>query len=132
MWLGLLLEDGGFAASLGVTPEQKATLREYVEHSRERMKLLREKMEATALEQARLLTQPDIDEPAVMDSVERLGALRTELAKLRIRQLLILRDTLTPEQIEKARGLMRERMARRREELPDRDRPERPRREDAW
>jgi len=48
-----------------------------------------------------MLTGETIDEDALMRTVERLGHVRTEMAKLRIRQLLAIRNTLNKEQVQK-------------------------------
>lgn len=53
--------------------------------------------------------QPPDDSGEIMKTVEEIGRLRTEQAKLNIQNLLVIRKYLTPEQIGKARELLRDR-----------------------
>ena len=67
-----------------------------------------------ALDQAnrmsKLLLSPDANTNEVIIAVEEIGRLRTEQAKLAVQNLLVVRKYLTPEQIRKARELMRAQM----------------------
>ncbi|MBN1556644.1 MAG: hypothetical protein JW951_00700 [Lentisphaerae bacterium] len=103
-----LIRDPEFAAEAGLTGKQIETLREQVFNQREREIELRAQLEKTALEQARLLTEPTIDRGAVMQAVEETGKIRTELAKLKMEHLLTVKETLSEEQIEKIKRLARE------------------------
>lgn len=88
-----------------------------------KMKLidLKAKMEKVGLEQAKAMTQKDVDEDKLMDLVEDAGKLRTEMAKLQIKKMVLFRKHIDPEKMEKIRGAMRERMQSRRqgEERPE-------------
>ena len=70
----------------------------------------------TALEQASLLTGKEVDEAAVMAAVEKAGKARTEIAKLRVKAILMLKETLTDEQREQVHKMMAERFRGRRKE----------------
>ncbi len=112
---GLLLkalERPEVVAKLGITEATVKALRESAETQRTGLVDLRGRMEKAALAQARLLAADDVDEAAVMAAVEELGALRTEMAKLRIRQLLLIKQHLSPEQLAKVRELLGRRRGR--------------------
>jgi len=67
-----------------------------------------------------------VDENAVMKAVEEAGEVRTAMAKLKVRQLLLVKRTFTPEQIELARKRMRQHMMRARDAQQERRRRDRP------
>jgi Spy/CpxP family protein refolding chaperone len=120
-----------------LSEEQVATMKEAAETFRAKHKEWGEKMKAAAVEQARLISEPTVDEEAVMKAVEAVGAVHIEMAKLRTRHLLALRGMLTADQREKLRQFadnMRERGPRKprgdREEEPRRRRPRRGPREE--
>jgi Spy/CpxP family protein refolding chaperone len=96
-----LLESPEIAEAAGITEEQQAMLRDARFESKTREIELRADLEKTGLEQARLMTEETVDEAAVLAAVEKAGALRTELAKLKIGQVLLVKKTLTPEQLKK-------------------------------
>lgn len=117
------------AQELDLSDEQMGQLKAANTSLRERQSALQEKLRHAGLQQARLMTDAEIDEDALMDAVEKAGAIRTEMAKLRVRELLTLRRTLSDEQIHKLQALKRratERMEengeRWREEMKDRSR----------
>jgi Spy/CpxP family protein refolding chaperone len=98
---------------LGVTAETAASLKTALEALRaEQMRLGAEK-EAAAMEQVRLLSEPAIDEDAVMAAVEKTAALQLQLAKLQVRSIIEIRKALTAPQLERARELVRERLRER-------------------
>jgi len=99
--MGRLLGNAEVAAHLGLSETQMETLKVSAREIRQLRDELRADMEKESLEQARMLTGETIDEDALMRTVERLGDVRTEMAKLRIRQLLVIRNTLNKEQAQK-------------------------------
>lgn len=109
------------AEEIGLTEEQVKTLREGMEDLKNKAKDLRAEMKKAAMEQAKLMTESAVDEEAVMEAVEKTGQIRTEIAKLQIKQLLLVKNTLTREQIEQTRQRMRERMKKRFERRGERD-----------
>lgn len=102
------------AKELGLTDEQIAGLREKIFGLKQKQIELGADLEKVGLQQAKLMSEKKIDEAAVMAQVEKAGALRTEQAKLRVQGLLILKKTLSDEQIEKAREMVGDRMGMRR------------------
>ena len=134
-----LLQKEWLVKELGITEEQIAGLKKSAEETEAEMKKLRTEMETAAMQQAKLISEKVIDETAVLEAVERTGQVRTEMAKLRIRQLLTVKKLLTREQLEKlnemrerrmregdgpARGEIRERLRERMEQGGGADREE--------
>ncbi|MDI6774813.1 MAG: periplasmic heavy metal sensor [Verrucomicrobiota bacterium] len=118
-----LMEIPGLVREIGLTEDQIAALRKAAGEMEAASRKLRSEMEQSGALQSRLLTAASLDEDALMAAVEKAGAARTEMAKLRLRQLILFKKTLTPEQMEKIknlRGRLREEMAdpeKRRERL---------------
>ena len=111
--LGRFLMHPKAAEELGLTPAQVTTLKEQAEPLRTEMESLRKELEQASVEQAKLLTGGSVEEDALMAAVEKTAAVRLKMAKLAMKQLLLVKRTLSPEQVAKARELMRERLARR-------------------
>ncbi len=105
-----LAHNEELAAKLGLTEEQTRKLREVMWNVRQREVDLEADLKKAGMEQARLLMSEELDEDALMKSVERGGALHTELAKLRMQPLIALKKTLTAEQLKEARKLVRRQM----------------------
>lgn len=95
---------------IGLREEQARVLREAVYEIQRREIELRAELELAGLEQARLMTREEVDEDAVLQAVETAGGLRTELAKLRARKILLLRKTLDREQMQRVREMVGERL----------------------
>lgn len=113
MIMRALAPDSKLAKEIGMTEEQSAALKKLFSSSLAETKATREKMEKLAMEQAELLGQDSPDEAAVMNVVDQLGALRNQMARHRISQLLAAQKILTPEQ----RAKLREQMKARREQF---------------
>jgi hypothetical protein len=73
-------------------------------------------MQQAAEEQARLMMQDPVDEAALMAAIEKTGKIRTEIAKVKIMPIILVKKTLSPEQIEQVKKLLKERMERHRRE----------------
>jgi len=99
-----VIKNPHFGEGLGLSDAQVSELRKSASELRKRQEALRAELETSALEQARLMARKNVDEEALMRAVEKSGRVKTELAKLRIRQLLHLRDTLTNEQMRRLRS----------------------------
>jgi Spy/CpxP family protein refolding chaperone len=123
--IGFILEDTKLAEKLGIAPELADRIRAALVETKGKEIDVRAAMEKAALRQAQLLTAKEIDEPAVLHLVDEIGHLRTELARNHMRNLIMIRRTLKPEQIEMARNLLRERFqdrsARWRERVGERE-----------
>ena len=104
-----LLTNPRMAAELNLTEEQSSTIQDAVAGMKDKAMQLRRELEESAVEQAKLMTADKIDEAALLAAVEKTGGIRTEIAKLNIKALIVLKQVLTPEQIAKSRELMRRR-----------------------
>jgi hypothetical protein len=109
--------EPGVSEQLGLEPGQIKTLKKGIQKMQKQEENLREKLQAAAKAQAELLQAKDeIDEEALMKAIEKTGKIRTQMAKLRMQPVLLVRKTLTDEQLQTSRKIMHERMQRRREE----------------
>jgi Spy/CpxP family protein refolding chaperone len=93
-----LLGDGDTIRALGLGEEQVKGLRDKAFTLQQAAIKMRADLEFAGLEQAKLLTQDAVNEEALMSLVEKTGRIRTELAKVQMRQILLLRTAFTPEQ----------------------------------
>ena len=109
-----LLANPKLTTEIGVTEEHVGKLRAEAHAIEVRQLELESRIRKLSLLQAdrmsKLLQSPEANTNEVMKGVEELGQLRTEQAKLAVQNLMVIRKHLTPEQIRKARELMRERM----------------------
>lgn len=116
--LARILTNPKVAETLGLSQEQIKTLQEKLTAVRKEIATLQVDLDNASMEQARLLTATQtVDEAAVMTAIEKAGEIRTKIAKLMVQQLLAVKKTLTPAQIEKARDLRREFQEKNRERL---------------
>lgn len=104
------------AEEIGLTEEQIKTLRDSMYEMKKQEIRLEAEKKLAAMEQARLLTESTIAEEAVMAAVEKTSKIAAELARLKVKQLLLVKKTLTPEDIKKIEKLMREHMRDRMQE----------------
>jgi Spy/CpxP family protein refolding chaperone len=95
---------------LGLTDDQMAKLNAALEDFRLKTKELQGQQEDSGMDQAKMLSDTNVNEQAIMEAIERAGKARTEMAKLRIKQLFVLKNTLTPDQIAKIREIVRQRV----------------------
>lgn len=117
--LRLLTADSRAAQELGLTDEQIKQMRETVSGSAEKMKDLNARIEKAALTQAELLKADTLDEAAVLKAVQEAGELRTQMAMLRVRQLIAAHKVLTPEQRVKARDMAARRLQQARQRFQE-------------
>ena len=101
--------DAALAKKLGLTEQQVKALQDGTYEVKKEMISLRAAHELAALDQAKLVAERSVNEDALMKAVEKTGQIRTEMAKLRMKQLLLLKKTLKPEQVEAVKKLIRER-----------------------
>jgi Spy/CpxP family protein refolding chaperone len=126
-----ILDDPDVLKDAKVTDDQIRALKTGLEQGKKESLPLRTELEKLGLEQARLLLDSPINEQSLMRVVEKTGEVRTQLAKLRMKGLVLVKQTLTAEQMEDlkqaARHKMRERFSRWAEERRAgvRDRPRR-------
>lgn len=95
---------------LGLSKDQNAQMRAIFAGSTNEMKVLHAKMIAAAKKQAELMSQDSPNEEAVMKGADEIAAVRAEIGKIRIRQMLAAQKILTPEQRAKMREIMKSHM----------------------
>lgn len=108
-----------YAERLGIDADTRKQMDAIFEASRAEAKPLEEKLRAGHQEMRDLLNEEAPDPDAVMAKVEELGALRTQLSKLRLTTLLKTRALLTPEQRAQMMAIHEERKSARLEPLLD-------------
>jgi len=108
---------------LGLSEEQSAKLKEVNKGGQEAAGETQKKIRAAMEKQAELLKAKEIDEAAVMASVDEVFDLRKAAAKEQMKKIIAVRAILTPEQIEKAREAMKQMRGRRPEGQGYRGRP---------
>ena len=109
-----MLENPRLAEELKLTEEQTSALKDAQAGIKDKALALRRQIEESAMKQARLMTADPLDENALLAAVEETGRIHTDIAKLNIQALVVLKRVLTPEQIATARELVRRRMDLRR------------------
>ncbi len=122
--LSRVLQNPEISEKLGLSEAQRTAIDEQMALLEQHQGELKKQIRKAALQQARLMTAEELDEAALMTAVEETGRLHTEQAKLRIRHLLFLRKTLTPEQTQGVRTIMRRRRSERGGERGERSRGE--------
>lgn len=115
MLLDRLVSNPELAEELEFSDDQMENLKKVRFETHEQLISLNAEKDRLALKQAQLTTEAAPDEEAIMKIIEDLGGVQTQIAKLRVRQLLAARQIMTPEQIQKAKDLFRERLKQRRE-----------------
>ncbi len=97
---------------LALTEDQVKTLRDGVMAQKEQEIDLRANMERASLEQAKLLTETKPDRKALISAVKKAGDIRTQMACLRMEGILLLKETLTTEQLQKLEEMKQSRQER--------------------
>ena len=110
------------AERLDLDAPTRARIEEISRQALERGREHAEKLRALYREQGELLDREPPDEAAILRQVERIGAMRLESEKLRLRTLLRIRALLTPEQRRRLLEMHREERPRLRDRLRERRR----------
>jgi len=108
-----ILGNQELAKELGLSAEQVSALREGFDALRQGQIELKAQIELAAMEQAKQMTAPEVNEAELMATVEKTGEIRTQMAKLRVKALLLVREHITSEQLEHIRKTMREKFEQR-------------------
>lgn len=114
-----VLRNEKLAETLGVTDAQLETLRTEAQAHQAEYHGLEEQLRNCGLQQAEIMTQDEIDEDELMQAIDHCFEIQKELAKLKMQQLLLIKRTLTPEQVEAAKAFMQEQMKKRRQGMRD-------------
>ena len=117
----MLQDPAAMQANLGVTDEQVAKLRQLLADVDAKIRTVDESIQKLGLEQANVFTKAlaekdgKASEEELLALTDKIGKATVERARLRIQRLLVLKQVLTPEQVEKAAALVKERAARQEE-----------------
>lgn len=106
------LSRPGIAESIGIPQEKIETIKKQIEPLQtEQMKLMEEvrgKFRENYQEASDILTKPEADPGKLIAQAEETGRIRTQLAVLEIKKLVVIRDNLTPEQTKALLAKMKE------------------------
>jgi len=119
-FIGRLVSDKKLADQIGLSQEQAEHIQDELYKVQLKMVDLQADFQKAGMEQARLLSAETIDEKALIKAIEKTGSIRTKIAKLRIRPLLLIKSSLDPEQLQQARKQMRVFHQKRRHTMKDR------------
>ena len=113
-WVPRMLADKASLEKIGVTDEALGTkILAELKPLREQGDVLEKKIREISREQAQLmrglLKDKASDPKAAMDKIDEVAKLRAEQGRLSVRAIVVLRDNLSPEQLEKAREFILER-----------------------
>lgn len=103
-----LLNNPHVQKFLELTEEQQQQLSEGSAELESEKEQLRTALEAAAMKQAAILTESVVDEEKLMQAVEETGRIRTDMAKNRMKHLMLIRRVLTPEQTDAAKNMMQQ------------------------
>jgi Spy/CpxP family protein refolding chaperone len=92
---------------LELTSAQQSQIADVVNAATNEMSSLRTKMQTLAKKQAELMGAEPIDENAVLQLADEIGKVRSDTAKVQIKQMLAARKILTAEQRLKMREMMK-------------------------
>lgn len=105
-----MLNNPKITEELGLTEENITALRMELETFKTKTDALGEEMKKAGMKQAELMTAKELDEAALMAAVEETGRIQTELGKLQIQKLLVIRKYVSFEAVQKIQTKARERM----------------------
>ncbi len=113
-WVPRMLSNKANLEKIGVTDEaQGKKIVAELKPLKEQGEVLEKKIRELSREQFQqirsLLRDKGADPKAVMDKIDEVAKLRAEQGRLSVRAIVVLRDNLTPEQLEKAGSLIMER-----------------------
>lgn len=108
MFMERILNKPEMAARLGLTPDQAIELKSAMAKSRKERDELTAAIQKITAEEVELIAVENTDEAKVLTLVEKAGDLNTKRAKLVTSQLLLIKRSLTAEQIAKLRDLAKE------------------------
>ena len=114
MWVPRMFSSKAMLERIGVTDEAQRTkiqegLRQQMEQGEEIERQIREISRQQAEAMQALLKDKAADPKAVMEKIGEVAKLRAKQARLSVKAILVLRDNLTPEQLEKVSSMLHER-----------------------
>ncbi len=114
MWVPRMLSSPASLDKIGVTDESvRAKIVEKIKPLKEEGDQLEQKIREISRDQAQRMRElfdgKETDPKPVLDMIDTVAKLRAKQGRLSVKAILALREELTPEQLEKARGLILER-----------------------
>ena len=114
MWVPKMFSSKAALERIGVTDEAQRTkiqegLRQQMEQGDEIEQQIREISRQQAEAMQALLKDKEADPKSVMEKIGEVAKLRAKQARLSVKAILVLRDNLTPEQLEKVGSMLHER-----------------------
>ena len=125
--LGSAMFDGGdfpllqsqMMRELGLTKEQQQQIQRARVSSTNEMTVLRAKLECALKREIELISADDPKEDEIMKQVDEITLHTRDMAKIRVKQVLVGLKVLTPEQRNKMRELVKARLEKRKQEEKD-------------
>ncbi len=108
----MMLMRPAMVKQLELTSEQQSQMAAVVNSASNEMSSLRSSMQTLAKKQAELMGAETIDENAVLQLADEIGKVRSDMAKMQIKQMLAARKILTAEQRLKMRELVKHSMGK--------------------
>jgi Spy/CpxP family protein refolding chaperone len=108
--LGKIVNNPEKASEIGLTEEQIKILKDSMEETKKQQEVFQKQLKESGIEQAKMMTKDTIDENALFEAVEKAGKIRTEIAKIHIKQMLVVKKTLKPDQIEKIKEMVQKKV----------------------
>lgn len=105
-----IVTSDAFAEKLGLTEKQVKELKDGFLDLRKKEIQLKADLEIAGEEQARLMTDEEADEGDIIKAVEKAGKIKTEMAVVKVRQLMLVKKVLNPEQRKLMRQMLRSQM----------------------
>lgn len=105
------------AQELGLSDEKAAALKALVFENRKKLVQLKADRDLAKMDLEQLLEADTPDEKAVLQAVDKMGQIHSDMARLRVRALLEMAKALTPEQRAKFKELREGMMQRRSERM---------------
>lgn len=118
--IGRIISNPKTVSELGLSDDQVKTLKNAAEDTRKQQDELQKQLKDAGLEQAKLMTGDSVDEKALLNAVDKAGKIKTDMAKLRIKHMLLVKKTLRPDQVGKIRDMIQKRVKQMGEEGGDR------------
>lgn len=115
----MMLMRPAVVKELQLTAEQQAQIAAVVGSASNEMTALREQMQTLAKKQAGLMGAEPVDEPAILQLADEIGKVRSDTAKVQIKQMLAARKILTKEQRLKMREMMKKFMEKHEGQRPN-------------
>ena len=114
MWVPRMFSSKAVLERMGVTDEAQRTkiqegLRQQMEEGEEIERQIREISRQQAEAMQELLKDKAADPKPLMEKIGEVAKLRAKQARLSVKAILVLRDNLTPEQLEKVSSMLHER-----------------------